>query len=398
MASPSCFLRPGAWVTVSDMPRWLICLVLLIAPLPALAHNVIENSMDVVVWPDHVSVDARISIEELAVAEHMQSDSGRISPAELSRAVQSHSAYLLEHLKISTDGNVLAGKIVSMRPPLAGFSGLSLDSRAFVLYHLDYLASHHPIQLVRLEQNVLSEFQNAVGGWQVAFALRFRQSNQPSWDQDLLSQSQVAEFGCDWTTPPSAAPPPSRAAFVFLSYLRHGVEHILTGLDHLLFVCALALAVSRLWDLVKVVTAFTVAHSITLTMATLNWASLPPRIVEPIIALSIILVAAQNIISPRSSRGRLRLAVAFGFGLFHGLGFASDLKASMLGMSTASLIAALVAFTIGVEAGHQIVVLPLFGALKLARKESAAPTLHAMRWGSAAISLAGLYFLYVAVR
>ena len=87
------------------------------------------------------------------------------------------------------------------------------------------------------------------------------------------------------------------------AYALHGIEHILTGYDHLLFITALVLAAGSFWDLVKVVTAFTLAHTITLTLSVLNIVTLRSAIVEPMIAASIICVAVQNIFWPERSSG-----------------------------------------------------------------------------------------------
>src|SRR5436309_2812552 len=122
-----------------------------------------------------------------------------------------------------------------------------------------------------------------------------------------------------------------------------------------------------LWDLVNVVSAFTIAHTITLTLSVLNIVTLSPRIVEPMIAASIVFVAVQNIFWPRQARGWSRLAIAFAFGLFHGLGFAGGLKAAMTDLPTTAFVAALVGFTIGVELAHQLVIIPSFAALRAAR-------------------------------
>ena len=176
------------------------------------------------------------------------------------------------------------------------------------------------------------------------------------------------------------------------------------GTDHLLFVTALVLCVRSFWDLVKVITAFTLAHSITLAISVFDLFRLPPPVVEPVIAGSIIFVALQNVFWPERTRGWTRLGVAFFFGLFHGLGFAGGLLEAMQGMSSSALLLAILGFSAGVEAGHQVVVLPIFCALKLARgwrrapTRSAARTLLISRWGSAAISLAGMVYLAAALQ
>jgi len=191
---------------------------------------------------------------------------------------------------------------------------------------------------------------------------------------------------------------------VIRDYCRHGLLHILTGYDHLLFVTALVLAVRSLWDLVKVITAFTAAHSITLTLSAFDLVRLPSRVVEPIIAASIVFVALQNVFWPEQTRGWTRLTVAFFFGLFHGLGFAGGLLAAMEGMPTQALALAIIGFSVGVEIGHQVVVLPTFVALKLARgwrgksPQSEVRTQLFSRLGSAAISIAGAAYLVAALR
>jgi len=141
-------------------------------------------------------------------------------------------------------------------------------------------------------------------------------------------------------------------------FLRLGIEHILTGFDHLLFPLALLVNQRRAWSVVRIVTAFTLAHSVTLSLAALNLVALPDRIVEPAIAASIVWVALENLLF-RSAEWR-RAGVAFLFGLVHGLGFAGALRE--LDVSGAALVRALVGFNLGVELGQVacvIVVLPL---------------------------------------
>jgi hypothetical protein len=132
-----------------------------------------------------------------------------------------------------------------------------------------------------------------------------------------------------------------------------GVEHILTGIDHLLFVLALLIITGGGWRLVKTVTAFTISHCLTLTAATLGWVHIPPPPVEAVIALSIVFVAAEIVRQRRGIEGFTAHApwiVAFSFGLMHGLGFAGGL--SEAGLPVGHIPAALLFFSIGVETGH----------------------------------------------
>jgi hypothetical protein len=137
------------------------------------------------------------------------------------------------------------------------------------------------------------------------------------------------------------------------TYTVLGIEHILSGIDHLLFVLALIIITRGGWKLVKTVTAFTVSHSITLTLATLGYVHIPQRPVEAVIALSIVFVAAE-ILHERAGRpgltARAPWVVAFTFGLMHGLGFAGGL--SEAGLPTVHIPAALLFFSLGVETGH----------------------------------------------
>jgi hypothetical protein len=154
----------------------------------------------------------------------------------------------------------------------------------------------------------------------------------------------------------------------FLEYLRVGIEHIWGGIDHLLFLISLLLpavlsrrdgrwepvgsARAALLDILRVVTAFTAAHSITLTLAALNIIHLPSRLTESIIAASII-VAALNNIFPLVTQGRAR--IAFAFGLLHGFGFASVL--ADMGLPGGARLLSLFAFNLGIETGQLAVVL-----------------------------------------
>lgn len=136
-------------------------------------------------------------------------------------------------------------------------------------------------------------------------------------------------------------------------YLRIGIEHILLGVDHLLFVLGLLLIVSDRWMLLKTVSAFTLAHSITLALATLGWASVPGPPLNATIALSILFLGPEIV---RSRRGETSLsirhpwAVAFAFGLLHGFGFATGLQA--IGLPQAEIPLALLLFNLGVEVGQ----------------------------------------------
>jgi hydrogenase/urease accessory protein HupE len=147
-----------------------------------------------------------------------------------------------------------------------------------------------------------------------------------------------------------SAPAPSLLS-TLEQYLVTGIEHIFLGYDHIAFLVAVVLWARRLVPVIKIVTAFTIAHSITLSLATLNVVVVPSSIVEPAIAASIVYVALENFFT-RNIDGRWR--VTFAFGLIHGFGFAGALRE--IGLPTNAVVTALAAFNIGVEIGQVAIV------------------------------------------
>jgi hypothetical protein len=150
------------------------------------------------------------------------------------------------------------------------------------------------------------------------------------------------------------------------TYLALGVEHILLGIDHLLFVLALLFLVGNWPRLIGTVTAFTLAHSLTLAAATLGWIWVPAAPVEAVIALSIVFVAAEILHARQGRAGlaaRLPWVVAFVFGLLHGLGFASALRD--IGLPEHAIPLALAFFNVGVELGQLLFIALVFALLWL---------------------------------
>ena len=147
---------------------------------------------------------------------------------------------------------------------------------------------------------------------------------------------------------------------VFLNYIKVGFDHIIPkGLDHILFVIGLFLLSTQMRPLIMQVTMFTLAHTITLALGALGYVNVPGHIVEPLIAASIAFVAIENLFTQKLSPWRP--ALIFGFGLLHGLGFASVL--GDFGLPTGQFIPALIAFNIGVEVGQLAVILACFLAV-----------------------------------
>lgn len=178
------------------------------------------------------------------------------------------------------------------------------------------------------------------------------------------------------------------------TYVLLGVDHILSGLDHLLFVLALMLLIRHPWMLVKTITAFTIAHSITLAAASLGYFSLPQKPVEATIALSIAFVASE-LVKIRPGERRLSESypwvVAFTFGLLHGFGFAGALKD--IGLPQSDVPLSLLTFNLGVEAGQMIFVVAVLIVLRAASALTFIQPTLSRRFGAYAIGTAAMLWL-----
>ena len=382
-----------------------LALSLLCCALRRPAHPMLENGIDVVIGPDRLVIDARIAAEELVLVE--TPDHKPPSPEQWPALAARHAAYVRDHLHVVVDGQpVKAASCAAVNADAVRLRDDPTNYGPPVAYHLEYALAKPPAE-VTIWQNFLREYSS----WSASCVLRERQSTSRDFALDLLPTLSDASFDCTWdaTSRPTTAPAPAASTGVDVGatirqYVKHGVWHILTGYDHMLFVSALVLGATRFWDLFKVVTAFTLAHTITLTLSVLKVIpQVSEHIVEPMISASIVIVAAQNIFFPERSRGWVRLGAAFGFGLFHGLGFAGGLKDAMAGLPNIALWSALGSFSLGVEMGHQLVVIPLFLLLFTAKNWRAeAPRItmanRTRQIASSAICLAGTYFFVQAMR
>jgi hydrogenase/urease accessory protein HupE len=202
--------------------------------------------------------------------------------------------------------------------------------------------------------------------------------------------SAVADRATAQFTVTDANVPPRETGSAFANFLvLLGVKHILTGYDHLLFLFGLLVVTRGFFSSLSIITSFTIAHSITLAAATFNLAQIPSRIVEPLIAASIVYVGIENLL--RSDVRKARQLVTFGFGLIHGFGFASVLREMDIGAGNGGVAMPLLSFNVGVELG-QIMVAAV--ALPIIWKLRTSPVFIA-RWApacSAAVVLLGSFW------
>jgi hydrogenase/urease accessory protein HupE len=382
--------------------RKYIFIVLAFAGLAfqAQAHPLLQNAMWVQSESNQIRLAINVSLREIDLVQNLPANADLAGNPGPSDATLEHQGdYVLKHLSIAAGTTRLAGRLVSFtRPPaMAG------AEQTFFQFDFAYPLAGPPPAELTMNNHMLKEIPHAAGTpWNVSYVIRVKRAGANPATSWLLAGDQPAIIPTGWG---NAGPPALASATMIAAattpdartlgeYLRAGIMHILTGWDHLLFVSALVIATRNFWEMVKVVAAFTLAHSLTLALCVFGIFRLPAGVVEPVIALSIIFVALENLLWPGRARSRIRLAVAFGFGLVHGLGYAGGLLDAMAGLPAIGTWIALVAFSLGVEIGHQIVVLPGFGLLSLSRHKLADGfQARMLRYGSTVISCCGAYYL-----
>lgn len=342
------------------MKRFLVFVALvlqLMATFPACAHKPSDSYLSLRPEGGRIEGQWDIALRDLDYAIGLDSDNnGEITWGELRGRHDAVAAYALAHLKLRSNGAECPLQI----------TGQMVDRHSDGSYAVLRFEARCPIRVATLEATytLFSDLDPQHKG---------------------LLRLELPEGGGTTTAIFSPEKPVQRFALAgtsklqqFFDYLKNGVWHIWIGYDHILFLLSLLLpAVAHFfggrwqplesfkpafWDVLRIVTAFTVAHSMTLSLAALGVIQLPSRLVESAIALSVVLAAANNLFPLVLGR---RWAVAFLFGLIHGFGFASVL--ADLGLPRDALVLALVGFNVGVEIGQLAIVgafLPLAYVLR----------------------------------
>ncbi len=338
-------------------------------------------------------VDVTIRCQSLTLVESLPVDSdgdGLVSTSELDAARGEIERYLLAHYRLSGDSDegerALTGKLLRERI-VEGQAIEALPSELLVEFDMSFEAPS-VLRGLRLDLDIFRESD-----------AMHRDHTQIVWNGAEPDARVLWVEDPSWTFTVGAA---SRG--VFTSYAELGIDHILTGYDHIAFVIALVVASRRLRSILGVVTAFTLAHSITLALASLGVVNVSPTIVEPAIAASIAYVGLRNVFSRKV---RTLWPEAFGFGLVHGLGFAGSIAETLA--SEKQKVLGLVGFNAGVEVGQLGVVAALAVALTLLRRSSKTPENQpesidsglAPKWvrvtASSVVALLGLYWFVMRV-
>lgn len=351
---------------------WLT--VLLGMALPAEAHQVNLVTARVALSPDRtVSVELGLKgsdVDRLIGTKIYDARRDAVDPAAVEAAKSAILAHMATHLAVTGGAKAC----------LAGDAAILADGDG-VIYRNSFACTNAAGDII-YRSTVLTEKDPAAR--QVVLIAQGRSETQA-----LLDASNTAVT--------LSAAPPSLSSTMW-RYLLTGIEHIFLGYDHIAFLIAVVLWARRLVPVVKIVTAFTIAHSITLSLAALDVLVIPSSIVEPAIAASIVFVAVENFFSRDVDK---RWRVAFLFGLIHGFGFAGVLRE--IGLPPNAAVPALAAFNIGVEIGQVAIValaLPALGLLdRLTTADRTAPARaeRLVYTVSAVISLLGSYWLLARV-
>lgn len=340
----------GLWHAVRNL---MICVCLLcVTATGARSHELAPAVGD-------LTFDQAAGEVRLALRLNLEAILAGIEP-EHDNSDDSQNAGLYDSLRDMTSSDLEAQFKAFEEDFLAGIDARLDDARISPVFTEITIPETGDIDLVRSSQLVLSAPLPATAttysfGWDRAFGeivLRALDAEREGYVALLANGNRSDDIVIGGVTPMTGWA-------TFFNYIAIGFDHIVPlGADHILFVIGLFLLSTRIRPLLMQVTAFTLAHTVTLALGMLGWVSIPGHIVEPLIAASIVYVAVENIARPTLSPWRP--AIVFGFGLLHGLGFAGVL--TEFGMPEGQFIAGLIGFNIGVELGQLAVIAACFAA------------------------------------
>jgi hydrogenase/urease accessory protein HupE len=343
--------------------RWLLALLALALAVPAAAHPVPFSYLDLEVEDQAVEGRVRAHLTDLAPVLGIASPRDLLDPAVQARHQRGIERYLASRIAFEHGGFERAqwgrAQVVdedqalelTFRIPGAPEGALSLDTNLF---------PRDPNH---------QTFVNIYEGGTLRQQLIFSGQSKPSTYYRGTTAGAFAVMG---------------------TFVPSGVHHIMVGPDHILFLVGLLLLGGSLRRLVTIVTSFTVGHTITLSLAALDIVTPPAWLIEPAIALSIVVVGADNLLQRRGEGRDLRAWVAGAFGLVHGFGFANVLKE--FGLPQEALGWSLFSFNVGVELGQLAIVLVVASALALIRRRRPAADKWIVTLGSAVVIAAGGYW------
>lgn len=320
-----------------------LCLIFffLALSIEAPAHDPGLSALDLSLEENRLVAHLTFARSDLEAAISLDTDTdGRTTTAEFNAAIPLLKAFAMDALEVRFDEKLVA----------PNEANVSYDESDAIHFHVNFTRQSET--RLSLRSVVLAKLPPGHRQY-----LSLRDANGEPMAARLLD-AHNALFQSSLAEPHTAqAKPPTFGEFFLL-----GVEHILTGYDHLVFLLALLLVGDSFGTVTKIITSFTLAHSITLTLAALDVVQMPASVIEPLIAISIVYVGLENVFHRDLQR---RWLLTFTFGLVHGFGFASVLRE--LGISGGGAVVPLLSFNLGVEAGQAVIAavfLPLIWKLR----------------------------------
>lgn len=328
--------------------------VLCLCSASALAHNPDTSYTRIKVSPTELEYKFTFDITTLLKIVDLDANHDRhVTVEELLEKAPMIQRFLREHISVSFDS--AKSDFGEAEPPAFSEGAQSVPEKDFH-QTLAHFVFRKPVAELPTTFTLLFDIFDPLGE---------RHTNLAAIEQNGQRDEEIVftKFEPDYLYDTTVLAPLSE---LLLKFLKLGVKHIFLGYDHILFLLAL-IVVSRFWDLVKIVTSFTIAHTITLILAALELVRLPPRLIETGIAVTIMYVALENLWTKET---RHRWLLTFVFGLVHGFGFANVLRE--LGLPAKGVIRCLLSFNVGVELGQiGIVLLALPIALWLGKQSFA---------------------------
>ena len=351
------------------MKQWRLIILLFFYASLSFAHDPGLSSADISLQTNHVTAKITFSLQDIEALVPMDADQdAEVTLAEQNAAKPKIAAWVSDGIQLSLDGEII--KPVTNAVNFDDINNAQID--------LQY--DKAPEKTLSLQMNYLSKLPKG----HKEFVTIQNHAGKHLNEKMLSQQDNTLTFNL---TGEQTTEPVKNATFS--EFLLLGIEHIVTGYDHLLFLFALLVVTHEFWAAFKIITFFTIAHSITLALASLNIVNIPSSIVEPLIAASIVYVGVENMLR-KDPKGRQWLT--FSFGLIHGFGFAAVLREMDISTNESGIALPLFSFNLGVEVGQITVasiVLPIIWWLH--KKPKIEPRLIPVC--SILASLAGAYWL-----
>jgi hypothetical protein len=344
---------------------WLLLAWLCAAALPAHAHDPFDGNVQMLVHADRIEAKITLGYDAARIVFRASG----LAPADAARLTRPGGGHALVPLPASVAAGllVLSDGARRLQPVSVQVAPSDVESNVFIVFPRP---AADDVQVATPYFESIADMR--AGTLVVADEKGHRLASR------LLSR------GASTATVPLARGAGQAVADAFSgfgAFFKLGVEHILTGYDHLLFLAALLLSLRGVRPMIGIVTAFTVAHSVTLALAAFGVVTVRPAVVEPLIAASIIVACVANL--ARLETPALRCWMAGGFGLIHGFGFAGALREATLAQGGGNLAVPLAAFNLGVETGQLAVAAVCVPLLLSARHRPAF-----VRYGLPALSIA----------